>query len=137
MAVKRNIDFKANPNATATNALSVRPDNCGCHKTVCDYEVELDSAVSEINLDGDYDTHELDLPNAPYAVDADGAAALEADLKVLLDGIAESVEVVWTDDVTDTLTITILGSSVEFKDAGGADVFVKTNCRASGGADSV
>lgn len=131
MAKLKNIDFKANPGAEATNAISVRPDNCDCHKTVCDYVVELDSAVTEINLDGDYDTNKLDLPAASYAVSAPGGAALQADLKVLLDGIAESVTVEYTDASTDTLTITITGSSVQFKDAGGTDTFTQSNCRAS------
>lgn len=125
-----NIDFKANPTASEKNALSVRPDNCGCHQTVCDYLVTVSSQpIEQIRLGGVYDGKEIKLPAESYPADNTGAAALQGDLNTLLDGLAESITVVNSDG---DITITVIGSSIELTQvyASGLIDFTKTNCRA-------
>lgn len=131
MARLKNEQLILSGDAASENAIQFRADNCKCGATQCDYTAEVSAAVTVVDLGGDFDGNVLDLPEASYAVSAPGAAALEADLKVLLDGVAENVEVVYTDAGTDTLTVTVTNSIIVLKELNNT-VFTASNCGGTG-----
>ncbi len=134
MAALKNIDFKANPEASSNNAISVRADVCKCGKTKCDYTAQVTAAVTAVNLDGDYDGDKVYLPAASYAVSGPGATALklalQAQLEGMVDNISTDIVVTYTDTTTDTLDVTITNSLLEFKTLN-AVAFTKSNCEAA------
>lgn len=133
MAKKQNADFRANPSASE-GSLKVRADVCKCGATKCDYTATVTAAITAVNLAGDYDGHEVQLPAASYAVSSNGAAALETALKAELEGVVDDVDVTYNDLSTDTLVVTITGSLLEFKNLNGSANFTESNCRGTDAA---
>lgn len=92
-----------------------------------DYSATVTEDVNSIEM-GDDTT--LELLNAPYAVTADGATALEADITSATSGTATGVKVTFNEADT-SLTIEITGSDVEFKTVNGSTEFTATQQNSS------
>jgi|GEM_PF-4003286 len=131
MAKLANNQFTINPDKNA-GTLQIRADVCKCGATKCNYTQTVTAAITAINLNGDWDGDELLLDAASYPVSADGAADLEASIRVTLDGLIDDVEVVYTDTTTDTLAVTVTGSLIPLKNINGSGSFTVSGCAGTG-----
>jgi len=128
----KNADLKSNPKASVSNLISLRADACKCGATKCNYSVTVTSPVTAIFLGAEFSGSELDLPKASYSVTSIGAAALQNDLRTLLLGLADNVEVQFNSASTpDELIITIKGSIVVLATVSETD-FDFNNCSGTG-----
>ena len=128
----KNGDLKRNPKSSQRNMISLRADACKCGDTKCNYAVSVAETLTQILLGGNYQGNELDLPRAPYEVNSIGRQNLEADLKVLLGGLADDVQVSLNSAATpDEFIITVTGSIIELSTANDTD-FEVNNCSGTG-----
>lgn len=129
MAKLANKDFTINPKKN-DGQIQIRMDACKCGKTKCDYSATVSAAVTAVVLGGDHDDDELALDAASYAVSSEGATALQKSIKTVLEDLADSVVVTYTDAETDTLTVTVTGSLVVLKKLNNTN-FTVSNCKAA------
>ena len=130
MAKLANNDFTINPEKN-DGQIQIRMDACKCGKTKCDYTATVSAAVTKIETGAPYENDELALGAASYPVSTIGANALAADIKKVLDGLCDSVSVIYTDAVTDTLEVTVTGSLIVLSKLN-ATSFSVSNCKGTG-----